>query len=118
MNQELYYGLVRFLATGKIPTTVEEMIKEEVKKIQKNYQYQKPSLYYIGGRNQTEPRQVIPHHQKNQLLKQTHDHPLSGHQGQDNTHQRTSTLYYWPGMEHDIREYVKTCHVCQKRNRK
>ena len=48
MNQDLYYGLVRFLATGKIPTTVEEEIKEEVKKIQKNYQYQKPMLYYTG----------------------------------------------------------------------
>ena len=120
MDQDVYYGLVRLLATGKMPTTVEEEIKEEVRKIQKNYQYQKPKLYYIGNRTTTTttPRQVIPRHQKNQLLKETHDHLLSGHQGQDNTHQRTSTLYYWPGMERDIKEYVRTCHICQKRERR
>ena len=106
MDQDVYYGLVRLLATGKMPTTVEEEIKEEVRKIQKNYQYQKPMLYYIRGCTKTEPCQVIPCHQKKQLLKETHDHLLSGHQGQDNTYQRTSALYYWPGIEQDIKEYV------------
>src|SRR4051794_28131654 len=105
MNQDLYYSLVRLLATGKMPTTVEEEMKEEVRKIQKNYQYQKPTLYYTSGKTKTELCQVIPRHCKNQLLKETHNHPLSGHQGQDNTYQRTTTLYYWPGMEHDIKEY-------------
>jgi hypothetical protein len=118
MDQDVYYGLVRLLATGKMPTTVSEKIKEEVRKIQKQYQYQKPTLYYLGTRTNQEPRQVIPRHRKNQLLKETHDHPLSGHQGQDNTYQRTSAVYYWPGMERDIKEYVRTCHTCQKRDRK
>jgi hypothetical protein len=46
MDQDVYYGLVRLLATGKMPTMVSEKIKEEVRKIQKQYQYQKPTLYY------------------------------------------------------------------------
>ena len=120
MNQEVYYGLVKVLSTGRMPTTIEETTEKEVRKIQKHYHYQDNQLYYHGGtetKNQ-ELRQVIPRHQKNQLLRQTHDHPLSGHQGQDNTYQRTSKLYYWPRMETDIKEYVRTCAICQKRERK
>ena len=118
MNQEVYYGLVKVLSTGKMPTTIEETIEKEVRKIQKYYHYQDNQLYFHGGTKNQELRRVIPRHQKNQLLRQTHDHPLSGHQGQDNTYQRTSNLYYWPRMEADIKEYVRTCETCQKRERK
>jgi len=121
MNQEVYYGLVKVLSTGKMPTTIEEKTEKEVRKIQKHYHYQDNQLYYHGRTHTKKPsdlRQVIPRHQKDQLLHQTHDHPLSGHQGQDNTYQRTSNLYYWPKMESDIKEYVRTCTTCQKRERK
>lgn len=118
MNQEVYYGLVKLLSTGRMPTTIEEKIEKEVRKIQKNYCYQNHQLYYHGGHQDHDLRRVIPRHQKNQLLRQTHDHPLSGHQGQERTHQQTSALYYWPRMESDIKEYVRTCEICQKRERK
>ena len=113
MNQEIYYGLVKVLSTGKMPTMIKEMTEKEVRKIQKHYHYQDNQLYYHRSEDQ-ELCQVIPYHRKNQLLHQTHDHPLSGHQGQDNTHQQTAKLYYWPKMENDIKEYIRTCTTCQK----
>ena len=70
MNQEVYYSLVKVLSTGRMPTTIEEMTEKEVRKIQKYYHYQDNQLYY-HSRNKPEDqelRQVIPHHQKNQLL--------------------------------------------------
>ena len=118
MNQEVYYGLVKLLSTGKMPTTIEETTEKEVRKIQKYYHYLDNQLYYHGGTKDPNLHRVIPHHQKNQLLHQTHDHPLSGHQGQENTYLRTAKLYYWPRMETDIKEYVRTCETCQKRERK
>ena len=87
MNQEVYYSLVKVLSTRRMPTMIEETTEKEVRKIQKYYHYQDNQLYFHGGTKNQELHQVIPHHQKNQLLRQTHDHPLSGHQGQDNTYQ-------------------------------
>ena len=125
MDQELYYGLLRTLATGEIPSTLTETKKTEVEKNINLYTYQGTQLFRKGdrqgthgGRQHRDPREVIPKHRKTKLLKQIHDHPLGGHQGQENTYQRTSELYFWPGMRRDIVNYVRTCDVCQKRERK
>jgi hypothetical protein len=51
-------------------------------------------------------------------LKKLHDEPLSGHQGQNNTYQKVAQYYYWPGMKEDITDYVRTCKICQKCQRR
>src|SRR3954470_16590569 len=51
-------------------------------------------------------------------LKKTHDHPISGHQGQETTYQKTAEIFYWPGIKKEIQEYVRSCKICQKRERR
>jgi hypothetical protein len=120
MDPELYYGLEKYLAEGKIPKTVSKDIGEEVKKISEGYQLDKKNrLTKLDKvRQPYGPRIIISRHQLSETLKKTHDHPLSGHQGQDTTYLKTSEVFYWPGMKEDTQHYVKTCAICQKRERR
>jgi hypothetical protein len=65
-----------------------------------------------GGRQQLIYRSVINTHEKIPLLRKVHDKPLRGHLGQENTYIRLSQTYYWPGMQQDIIDYVKSCKIC------
>ncbi|KAK9977063.1 hypothetical protein ABG768_018884, partial [Culter alburnus] len=50
---------------------------------------------------------VLPESLKWQALSGVHD--LAGHQGQPRTLSLARQRFYWPGMESDVRDYVKTC---------
>ena len=120
MEPDLKYGLERWLAVGRIPKTISKEMGEEVKKIAPGYRLDKNTkkLTKINKEGQNrEPRLVIGKHQIKKVLQETHNHPLSGHQGQDTTYLKTSEVYYWPNMKKDVTEFVKTCKICQKRTR-
>ena len=42
-----------------------------------------------------------------------HEDPLSGHFGYNGTYQRIAIKYWWNGMGTDIKDFVKSCPVCQ-----
>ena len=46
-------------------------------------------------------------------MKEAHDSAWVGHPGVERMLDLLSRVYFWPKMEDDIEEYVKTCHVCQ-----
>lgn len=52
------------------------------------------------------------------ILSKYHDLGVSGHQGVCRTRTRLTKVYFWPGMEHDIRNYVKTCMSCQRNSQR
>lgn len=115
MDPELYYGLVRYLGNGKMPTSLSEEKQLVVRRVSKSFETNGTKLYHIGKKGK---RTVATQQEKPRLLKEIHDGPLGGHQGQNNTFERISRAYYWPGMKDDIREYVRTCDLCQKRAKK
>ena len=39
-----------------------------------------------------------------------------GHFGRDKTLQKISSRFYWKNLTNAVKEYVQTCHVCQKVN--
>ena len=106
MDPDLYYGLEKYLASGKVPRTVSKEVAEEVEKIAGGYQLDnKNQLTKIDkGRQPYGPRLIISRHRMKNLLTQTHNHPLSGHQGGETTYINTARVYYWPGMKADIKE--------------
>ena len=53
--------------------------------------------------------QVIP------LLQVLHDSLIAGHAGVNKMFQVVQQRYYWPQIFEDIRNYVKTCDDCQRR---
>ena len=123
MNNDLYYGIIRYLSTGQMPDNINKETQRMTTKVSDLYTLDKTKLYKNdesrngthGGRQHRNRRLVIPRSQMYPILKKLHDAPLAGHQGQDNTYHKVSQYYYWPGMKNDIVDYVKTCKICQKR---
>src|SRR4051812_44889281 len=129
MDPKLYQEIVGFLSNDKMPDTPDPDSQRLAKKVINNYALIKNELYKLDesrqgtlssdrGRQHRNCRLVIPRTKMTALLKQLHDHPLSGHQGQDNTYIRVSEHYYWPGMREDVIKYVRSCDICQKRKRR
>jgi transposase InsO family protein len=63
--------------------------------------------------NIEEERLVVPKHLRNSLMKQCHDHELSGHFGRAKTLKRIRANFYLPLMSKEVENYVKNYHVCQ-----
>jgi len=49
-----------------------------------------------------------------QILHDHHDIPMAGHQGIERTYSAVHKLFYWPRMNNDVRNYVKSCDSCQR----
>jgi hypothetical protein len=49
-----------------------------------------------------------------QILYDHHDTPMAGHQGIERTYAAVHKLFYWPRMNNDVRNYVKSCDSCQR----
>ncbi|MCO5554803.1 hypothetical protein L7F22_008338 [Adiantum nelumboides] len=50
---------------------------------------------------------------KAKLLWETHDCKIAGHGGQKRSFEKLSRHFYWPKMQEDVVEYVRTCPTCQ-----
>jgi Integrase zinc binding domain len=51
---------------------------------------------------------------RNEILEMVHDDPLSGHFGIKKTLELLARSWWWPGMKQSVREYIKTCPICQR----
>ena len=48
------------------------------------------------------------------VLRYKHDHPLSGHFGQNRTLELIRREYTWPGIRTFVKDYVKSCTTCAR----
>jgi hypothetical protein len=51
---------------------------------------------------------------RQQVLRECHDMPYSGHPGRDKTLQLVQHMFWWPSLTNDVTQYVKTCDSCQR----
>lgn len=56
---------------------------------------------------------VVPSEHREEILRQYHDEPTSGHFGVAKTHKRISADYFWPNLYADVEKYVAACEVCK-----
>ena len=56
---------------------------------------------------------VVPEHFVNNILKLFHDSPFAGHRGFGSTVYAISCRYFWIRLYTDVKEYCRSCHVCQ-----
>jgi hypothetical protein len=49
-----------------------------------------------------------------EILNEIHECPIGGHQGVQRTYERLKLYVTWPGMLHDVEEYITNCRVCQQ----
>jgi len=66
-------------------------------------------------RGNDQPRVVLftPKPLTQELIAQAHGQVLTGHDGTFKTKERLLESYYWPGMDKEILEFIKSCHKCQ-----
>jgi hypothetical protein len=48
-----------------------------------------------------------------EIISEFHDQKLGGHCGIRSTMNKIKSLYFWPHMENDIKNFIKTCDKCQ-----
>ena len=48
------------------------------------------------------------------VLREAHEAPAAGHTGRDKTLDRVRRRFWWPRMDLDVVEWVKTCVICQQ----
>ena len=51
---------------------------------------------------------------KDEILKVNHNNPSRGHLGFQHTLESIHHKYFWHGMHGDVKQYVKTCDMCQQ----
>ena len=56
---------------------------------------------------------VVPSCMRQDLIRDYHDMPVSGHRGREKTLARLSQRFYWRGMEKSVKQYVRSCSFCQ-----
>jgi hypothetical protein len=63
-----------------------------------------------------ENRWVIPNDPDMRLaiLEENHDSKVAGHFGQHKTYEKMTQNFFWSKMENDVRDYVRSCDVCQR----
>ena len=51
---------------------------------------------------------------KEHIMRECHDAPLAGHPGYERTLDAVQRTFWWPAITRDVREYVRTCELCQR----
>lgn len=57
---------------------------------------------------------IVPEVMQFELLRAAHAHRFAGHGGVDKTMTRLQSRYWWPQMQAQVIDFIKTCDVCQK----
>ncbi len=71
-------------------------------------------LLYHRSRNGHRLRIIVPGTLRLAVLELYHDCKISGHLGYQKTLSRLLPRFYWPNLFKDVRQYVKSCLVCQQ----
>ncbi|XP_065426955.1 uncharacterized protein LOC135976185 [Chrysemys picta bellii] len=69
------------------------------------------------GPGQPYKQLVVPSQHRGELVLVAHDSPFAGHLGVQRTYDRLRRNFYWPGIQNDVRDYCRTCAVCQERKK-
>lgn len=57
---------------------------------------------------------VIPTNRRELILEIAHSTPLAGHMSINRTRYRVYSHFFWPGVDKDIKTYIKCCDLCQR----
>lgn len=60
----------------------------------------------------SEWKEVVNDEEKPKLMSRFHDDRTAGHMGVSKTAKRIKNNYFWPGIDADVRKYVRDCDIC------
>ncbi|XP_055874586.1 uncharacterized protein LOC129924395 [Biomphalaria glabrata] len=69
---------------------------------------------YQGQPDLIQQQLVVPLSKRKVVLEIAHSSPLAGHMSINKTKTRIFSNFFWPGADKDIKQFVRSCPVCQK----
>jgi hypothetical protein len=85
---------------------------------------QEGKLFHLWGkaygplRSRLHKQLVLPKSLRTVVLMACHDAVTSGHLGFEKTYDMVRCRFFWEGMCSDVKEYVASCHECQRHKSK
>ncbi|CAC5409993.1 unnamed protein product [Mytilus coruscus] len=114
-----YEDIVDYLETGRLPKDKDKYRKVLV--LQPFYFLHDDILYHADKRSKRGQRYLnanillaIPRKMVPTVLAETHNSLFPGHLGISRTIRRTQRLYFWPLMNSDIENWIKSCELCSE----
>ncbi|KAE9315814.1 hypothetical protein PR003_g18892 [Phytophthora rubi] len=73
-------------------------------------------LFFKQKKGETVYRLCVPkvNELRTNVMMEFHDGTTSAHPGSRRTYLKAAQWYYWPTMDRDVREYVRTCETCAR----
>ena len=112
MDKQLYDELVLYLTTLTFMEGTSDQRKTHLQKISTHYIYQNNLLY---RNTKAGPKRVILREQVEIIIYNLHRDMSGAHLGVDAVVGKIKDRYYWPQMGDDVKEYIRTCDICQRR---
>ena len=110
-------ALLTYLKSKQWPKDTE--LKKKVTRYAKYCSVHDKVLYIKTKRKNMLPKPCIfaPSMLHAEIIGNAHGRFTTGHGGINNTKERVLTEYFWPNVEQDVEEFVKSCDACQKADR-
>ena len=70
-------------------------------------------IEYVDENENVIIQYVVPKQLRVVMITKAHDGVYRAHQGRDKVIERLRRSCYWPKMNQEIAEYIKTCEICQ-----
>lgn len=67
---------------------------------------------YDNVKGQISWTQLVPRLLREEIMQELHAGSLEGHLGEDRTLGKVREQFYWPGMQQDVAQWIRTCPVC------
>ena len=111
MDNKTYKEIYQYLSELTYPLDASNLEKSRIQKECNNYFIKDEQLY---RRNKEKAQRVVKNNQKHMILYALHDEQGT-HLGIGSTYNKIKERYYWPTMYEDIKSYIQTCDICQRR---
>ena len=112
MDEQLYNELILFLTTLTFMDGITDKRKTQIRKNSTQYIYQNNTLF---KKTKDGIRKVILRDQVESILYHFHTDMSGAHLGIDAIIGKIKDRYYWSQLGEDVKEYIRTCDICQKR---
>ena len=112
MDEQLYQDLIHYLTTLTFMDGLTDKRKTHIRRISTQYICKNNVLYRNtkeGIRKVILPKQVEP------ILYHLHRDMSGAHLGVDAVIGKIKDRYYWPQLGEDVKEYIRSCDICQRR---
>ena len=112
MEEQQYKDIMQYLETLTYPDGYNDLRKTQIRKISTQHFVKNNTLY---RKTKSGIQRVVLREQVEPILYHLHQDMSSAHLGIDAVFEKAREKYYWPQMYENVRKYINTCDVCQRR---